>query len=115
MKFISSLSEAAAQDLVKSTTSIPVPAVRRIISDGPRLDHYLVMEYIPGQTLEKSWDQLSFWRKLVIIWTLRGYVRQFRRVPFCPVGQEPRPGPIGDEPLECDGRLFGEMVGAGSY
>lgn len=88
--------------------------MRRLITYGEpnRLTtHFLVMEYIPGRTLEKCWHDLSLWRKLVVLWTLRTYVRQMRKVPFHIKGQEPRPGPIGDEPLECEGRLFGETVG----
>jgi len=107
-------SEAATINLVRASTSIPVPAVRRLIPGDRQQEHYLVMEYVPGRTLDACWSTLGLWRKLVLVWTLRKYVRQLRKVPFGPPGQEPRPGPIGEEPQECQGTFFTDY-GAGPF
>ncbi|OCH87954.1 hypothetical protein OBBRIDRAFT_813878 [Obba rivulosa] len=107
-------SEADTLRLVKASTTIPVPSVRRFIP-GDRPDaNYLVMELIPGRTLEACWRQLSLWRKFVVVWTLRGYVRQLRRVPFQAARHELRPGPVGEEPQECNGLFFTDY-GAGPF
>lgn len=102
-------SEAIAVQLVEKHTSILVPAVRRFIPGCYEGENYLVMEYIPGRLLKDCWSELSLWRKLVITWTLRRYVRQLRTVPFWPYGQDSRPGPVGAEPQCCElapGEIF---------
>lgn len=48
---------------VKKTEAVPIPEVyalyTRINLDG-RLATYIIMEYIPGKTLEAAWPNLSF-------------------------------------------------------
>lgn len=111
-KGLVSTHEVAALELVKSTTTIPVPAVRRFIfePDSHGQHGQLFMEFIPARTLDQRWPHLSLWRKLIVVWTLRGYVRQLRKIPLPQTDQGPRPGPLGDKPSECEGLLFGDYV-----
>ncbi|KZT00690.1 uncharacterized protein LAESUDRAFT_731995 [Laetiporus sulphureus 93-53] len=72
------------------------------------------MEFVPGRTLDQCWSSLSLWRKVKIIWTLRGYVKQLRQVHYRPAEGELRPGPIGEQPQECEGLCFTDY-GAGPF
>ena len=63
----------------------------------------MVMEYVDGQPLDKCWDEPSIWRRAYIIWTIRGYVQQLRRI------QNPIPAYLV-APTECAGIMFGELV-----
>ncbi|EMD35004.1 hypothetical protein CERSUDRAFT_96918 [Gelatoporia subvermispora B] len=87
--------EARTMELVRSKTAIPVPRVLRYFEQGPQ--HYLVMEYIPGISLDVCWNSLSIWRKLWITWKLRSYVRQLRSVRTDQIDREV-PGPVTDDP-----------------
>ena len=98
--------EARNIRVVRLHTSVPVPAVLRETIDPGKMKSRLVMEYITGRTLEQCWSELSFLRKLCIIWTLRGYVRQLRRIPHT----VPWPGPVGDRPQTCYGQWFSTLV-----
>ncbi|KAG2368535.1 hypothetical protein BDR07DRAFT_1269645 [Suillus spraguei] len=40
--------------------------------------HYLVMEYLNGETLDSCWNSITFFSKLRIAWTLRSYIAQLR-------------------------------------
>lgn len=104
--------EAYILDLVATQTSIPVPHLRRNpirnIASG---EHVLLMEYVDGTDLEIVWPTLSWWRRLSIVWTLRGYIQQLRRVslPFPNV-----PGPFDGTgcPVHCtNGSLFDKPIG----
>ncbi|KAL4254181.1 hypothetical protein ABKN59_004541 [Abortiporus biennis] len=53
---------------------IPTTRVYRSSEPSP------VMEYIKGKTLDTCWSNLSFLRKLSIIWTIRGYISQLRQL-----------------------------------
>lgn len=95
--------------LVRQSSSIPVPAVRRVLNfEGSRA---IVMDYIPGETLKSCWPRLGLWQRLRIIWTLRGYIRQLRRIK---VPEALRttifPGPVASEPQVCYGPMFTEYV-----
>ncbi|KAF7797551.1 hypothetical protein EIP86_008751 [Pleurotus ostreatoroseus] len=63
------------------------------------------MQYIEGADLIDLWPSLSWWRRLRIVWTLRGYISQLRKVKVASV-----PGPIDatGEPLRCSGNWFTE-------
>lgn len=95
--------EAAAMELVRTQTRIPVPALRRSLYDAKRGVHLLVMEFVPGRQLEQCWPSLSLLSKVWVLWKVRSYIHQLRAV-------RPRlpnvPGPVGDQPLECIGRFF---------
>lgn len=105
-------SEPYIMEIVSSQTTIRTPKMRRCIYSETRGQH-LFVEYIDGVDLETAWPSLSLWRKLSIAWTIRGYVRQLRRV------QLPRsdvPGPMDGygDPMPCFGRCFTEN-GAGPF
>ncbi|TFY78838.1 hypothetical protein EWM64_g5175 [Hericium alpestre] len=101
--------EVAAQAHIASTTSILTPAIRRTIPGRTGLNNfYVVMDFVHGTTLDSSWPRLAPWRKLMVVWTMRRYVRELRKVPFQHASKEPWPGPLGDEPIACIGPLFGE-------
>lgn len=93
--------EALALQLVRAHTSIPVPRVYRVLEDAGC--HLIVMDYIEGQRLDKAWPTLSFWQKCNVAWTIRGYIRQLRRIP---TNSSTRPGPLGPEPGRCYGLIF---------
>lgn len=100
-------SEINAITLVATHTTIPVPPLLRVIHTVERHPEwrYIIIRFIPGPNLEDCWLILSWWRKANILWTLRRYVRQLRRIPL---GNRP-PGPIGDGPQVCDGAAFTEV------
>ncbi|PCH36187.1 kinase-like protein [Wolfiporia cocos MD-104 SS10] len=90
-------SEPLAISLVRESTTIPVPAVRRYLTVNG--NNAIIMDYIPGQTLEDCWGQLGFWRRLRVVWTIRRYIRQLQRVlvPGTPRSKQ-FPGRIGNGP-----------------
>jgi len=100
--------EPYTMGLVATQTSIAVPRVRTHFSDGR--DRYIVMEYIEGDDVSTIWPKLSIWRKLWVILTIRGYIRQLRAVPLV---RPDVPGPIDGTgtPLPCVGTEFGEDDG----
>lgn len=100
--------EAAAMQLVRRRTCIPVPAMHRYFVKGDNA--YLVMEYVRGELLDHCWDDLSNWEKLRIACVLRNYVKQMRRI-RSPQIDEQIPGPLIDDlsaPLKCNLPAFGE-------
>jgi hypothetical protein len=55
--------------------------------------------------LAECWTELSWWKKLRIAFTLRGYIRQLRRI------KGTRPGPLGgDRACQIEGVCFGERL-----
>ncbi|KAH9931166.1 kinase-like domain-containing protein [Epithele typhae] len=97
-KFPTMPSEARHIQAVRAHTSIPIPTLIRECHDSadPK-DVCLVLEYVPGRTLDQCWSELSIFRKLWIIWKLRQYVKQLREIPHT----TPWPGPLGDTPQTC--------------
>ncbi|KAI1788480.1 kinase-like domain-containing protein [Ganoderma leucocontextum] len=103
-------SEPVTMHLVRETTTIPVPAVRRYFNYRGR--SVVIMDFIPGQTLADRWPSLSYWRRFWVLYTIRRYIRELRRVE---VPGTPRhsqfPGRIGREPQVCYGPMFSEYGG----
>ncbi|KAI0262044.1 kinase-like domain-containing protein [Gloeopeniophorella convolvens] len=107
-------SEALAMSLVRESTSIPVPAVRRWFSY--RGEGVIVMDFVPGQTLKDCWPSLSLWRRICVIWTIRRYIRQVRRVLVPGVSRSKQfPGRLGSEPKLCYGPMFSDDYGGGPF
>lgn len=104
-------SEILTMGLVSQSSSIRVPAIRRVIERKPRDSPGIVMDYIPGETLGKCWARLSWWQRLRVTWTLRSYVRQLRRIQVPDTQRTSMfPGPLASEPQECAGCMFTELV-----
>ena len=98
-------SEPATMRLVRDTTTILVPRVLRFFRFGA--NQVIVMDYIPGRSLEDCWETLGWWQRCRVIWTIRRYIRQLRRVSVPGIPRENQfPGPIGNEPSKCEGTLF---------
>ena len=92
--------EPYMMELVSSQTSIPIPKIRRCIAwEGYK---YLFMEYVEGSDLYEIWPSLSLWRRFMVAWTLRGYVRQLRAMELPNKDIPGRPGPFNRR-----GRLYG--------
>ncbi|KIJ11079.1 hypothetical protein PAXINDRAFT_101804 [Paxillus involutus ATCC 200175] len=72
------ITEAFNLSMIRTMTTIPVPKLRQVVRH-PR-GTYLVMEYIDEETLDTAWGRLTIFSKLRIAWTLRGYVKQLRRL-----------------------------------
>lgn len=98
--------QGVVMHLVSSQTTIPVPHVNRILAVQGEKDGYLDMEYIEGVDLDEVWPTASWWTRLKIIWTLRGYIRQLRRF------QPPFPGTPG--PISPGGRPYA-CLGAAAF
>jgi hypothetical protein len=98
--------EINAMTLVATQTTVPVPSLLRVVPTAkhPRRWRFIVIRYIPGANLEDRWPTLSWWRRAIVLWTLRRYVRKFWKIPL---GNRP-PGPIGDGPQLCFGPAFHE-------
>ena len=98
-------SELLAMTLVAEQTTIPVPIIRKVFGQGR--DRAVVMDYIPGKTLANCWQDLSIWRRVHVVWKIRGYIRQLRRVrsPYT-LGGVVFPGPVAQEPQMCYGPMF---------
>ena len=103
-------SEAAALDLVFSETTIPVPRVRRVLRR--KWDFLIVMDYIDGPTLAHVWPALPRWRKYLVAFTLRRYVRQLRRLqapPGAPPGPPSASARPGGPARICASPVFGQV------
>ena len=100
---VADASEANTLDLLFAETTIPVPRVRRVIKC--KWDFLIVMDYIPGQTLAQVWPTLSIWRKILVAFTLRRYVRQLRRLK---ASATTPPGPLSAQGARtCSSPIFG--------
>ena len=69
------------------------------------------MEFVEGRTLYECWGSLNLWQKIRISWTLRGYVRQLRRIRTPQINAQV-PGPVTDDPsnpLKCSSLLCGDF------
>jgi aminoglycoside phosphotransferase (APT) family kinase protein len=98
--------EAASFDLVRMHTTIPIPRIRRKFKDESNIS-INVMDYIPGERLDRVWPSLSLWSKLWVALTLRRYIRELRQIKD---SHSSVPGPIADSPQKCDGYLFFDRI-----
>ena len=97
--------EFDAMAYVRENTRIPVPQPRY-----PHLRKWLVMDFVEGSMLLNCWESQSFWMKLRIACTLRGYVKQLRRL------KGTRPGSVSDGLIDShtlfDDQDLGPFTGA---
>ncbi len=103
--------EAMSLALIRELTNIPVPRVLQVSQAGDESGGtgtvFLATEYIPGRTLDKCWHSLGFFAKARIVWTLRNYVTQLRRM------KRTTPGPL-DRSQVFEGYYFSHQ-GAGPF
>ncbi|KAF5314282.1 hypothetical protein D9619_011845 [Psilocybe cf. subviscida] len=112
------LAEPSIMSYVSSQTSIPIPRVRRVLpinrsSPETSAGHYLVMDYLEGDTLYAAWPKLSWWRRLHIMWLMRRYIRQLHTLPL-PFPDLPGRVDSSGTSYVCYGRYFTES-GAGPF
>ncbi|KAG5651795.1 hypothetical protein H0H81_007381 [Sphagnurus paluster] len=89
--------EARALAFVYEHTSIPVPKIRRYV----RKPSMIVMDRIPGTSLYEAWPLLSPFQRILVAWTLRGYIEQLRHASAA-YSRRHVPGPMYGSPLGCD-------------
>lgn len=65
---------------VAASIGIRVPTVRRVVLNERDRTHYIIMEHIPGLTLEQLWPSLNWYSTLRVAWQLRKYLQKLRRV-----------------------------------
>ncbi|PSS29881.1 hypothetical protein PHLCEN_2v2612 [Hermanssonia centrifuga] len=101
--------EPYIMDLVYAQTTIPTPRIRKCVMWHDAL--YVFMEYIEGTDLAVAWPNLGWRKRLRIIWKLRTYVAQLRKVEVPDV-----PGRLDGtgRPLRCIGHFFTDD-GAGPF
>ncbi|KIM36191.1 hypothetical protein M413DRAFT_449371 [Hebeloma cylindrosporum] len=98
-------------------TSIPIPKVRRVLSEDPsdpKCDTWwIVMDHVDGEVLHDAWPSMTIWRKLWVMWTTRRYIRELQKTP---VRNPDVPGPFDDSGKSylCRGSYFTEY-GAGPF
>lgn len=78
---------------VKQNTNIPVPEVYAIFHEAEEGFTYIIMEYIPGETLASAWPKLDDTSKCQISSILHAYTEELRALPapgyFGSIGRRP--------------------------
>lgn len=87
------LNEASALNFVAANTTIPVPKVHRVSASDDGEHNEIVMDFIPGMTLEKAWESLDHNQKVSIAREVNSYVCQLHRLKGTYIGSVDR-GPI---------------------
>ncbi|EIW56560.1 uncharacterized protein TRAVEDRAFT_86607, partial [Trametes versicolor FP-101664 SS1] len=101
--------EATMMDFVRARTDIPIPTVHLVFTrirdmEIPQeVTTYIVMDCIPGPTLQYLWETLDAPTKTSVLAQLQGYIRELRSIPASP---DTPPGPLGGG--KCEGMWFGE-------
>lgn len=80
------ITEALSMMFVRQATSIPVPKVHNVFTRGAQV--YLVMEYIPGTSLEVAWQSMTPDGRRDICSQLAGYIKELRSL------KPPHPGAV---------------------
>lgn len=74
VRYVDPRDEVFAIERARSV-GVNVPVVRRIASRrGNTQNHLLIMDRIPGKTLEQLWPQIGLWGSIRIAWQLRGFL-----------------------------------------
>lgn len=111
------VSESHTMKLAKSL-QLPVPKVHRTFSSnvpglggGPAVKgHFIVMDYLPGSTVEECWDALSQSERESVVNQASAIINRMQSIPL----QRP-PGPVGrSKHQKFEGHWFTEN-GAGPF
>ncbi|KAG5651211.1 hypothetical protein H0H81_009478 [Sphagnurus paluster] len=86
--------EARALAFVYEHTSIPVPKIRKYVQDPFTID----MDRVPGISLYEAWTRLSPFQRILVVWTLRGYIEQLR-IASAAYPRHHVPGRMYEQPL----------------
>jgi serine/threonine protein kinase len=76
--------EAETMSFVRKHTTLPVPEVINYWTHDE--NNYILMQKMPGETLESIWSTLSADVKRSIMLQLRGYVEEMRKLEFGHIG-----------------------------
>jgi serine/threonine protein kinase len=66
---------------VQQCTSVPVPKVYALFHDDETDMDFIVMEYIPGENLERVWGRLGTTEKQAVVSRLRRHMDELRSIP----------------------------------
>ncbi|KIJ35774.1 hypothetical protein M422DRAFT_261958 [Sphaerobolus stellatus SS14] len=100
-------SEPLTMAVIRHNTNIPVP--KPLYYCATARMRLIAMDYVPGNILAVCWNDLPWYRKIIVVWTLRQYVQQLRGATKAVIKDgELHPGPLGLEPAECVGLPFTE-------
>ena len=116
--------EAQNMLFVEQNTTIPVPKVYAVYSHSMpnRLDYaedeektyyehtYIFMDFVPGATVENSWDQWDQATRLNVQNELKSYIEQLRRIPGGDYIGTLNHGPVTDRILKSEGNNKGTMI-----
>jgi aminoglycoside phosphotransferase (APT) family kinase protein len=72
--------ETEAMKFVARNMTIPVPKVHALHFAGYGLDNHIVMEYMPGEPLDKVWRKLTTEQKEATCGQLGGYITQLQQL-----------------------------------
>ena len=98
------LAEAAAMDLVRCKTSIPVPTVYNAYVDETDSEiGTIVMEFIEGNVLRDVWEDMNSRQKESIISQLKGFMEELRAIKGSFIGSV--------DGTSCEDQLFTEPSG----
>jgi len=98
------LAEAAAMELVRSKTTIPVPKIWNAYTDPITGHARIVMEFVEGDCLVDVWDKYDADEKQQILQQLRDIFSQLRKLKGSFIGAV--------DGTACEDQLFEEDVGA---
>lgn len=80
-KSYTSIHETEAMKFIAANLTIPVPKVYETsFSDDPNKISQIVMEYIPGESLDTAWTNLSHEQKISTCRQLNGYLSQLEKL-----------------------------------
>ncbi|KND89253.1 hypothetical protein TOPH_06173 [Tolypocladium ophioglossoides CBS 100239] len=71
-------SEAETMRFIRDRTTIPVPEVYNAYTDQQTGKGWIVMEFVPGDNLDKVWDNYTNTEKESVISHLRRYMDELR-------------------------------------
>ena len=95
-----SLNEGRTMRFIKQHSTVPIPEVYAIYSirtvGSQKPTSYIIMENVPGESLQSLWSTLGDQAKTKITDQLRAHFMQLRHIP-----QQGYFGVVGRRPFEC--------------